>query len=262
MFSICRCEKSANMMNFKNKVVLVTGASSGIGAAVSVAFSAAGAKVVTVGRNETNLKAVAAKCKNPLVLIGDVRNDDDVKRIMDQTIKKFGQLDILINNAGLSAPGHLLETDEMMKAYDVVMDTNVRALVHMTSVAAPHLAKTKGNIINISSVSALMAPTFPGTINYYISKAAVTHFGSCAAAELAPHGIRVNTISPGPTQTEFLTNAKINADWELVKTKNALQRISDPSEIAELILFVASDKSKGITGSNFLSDNGLLIKRG
>ncbi|XP_034835617.1 meso-2,3-butanediol dehydrogenase-like [Maniola hyperantus] len=248
-------------MGFKNKVVIVTGASSGIGASVAIAFSAAGAKVVMVGRNETKLKKVAAQCNKPLVIIADVTKDDDVKRIMDETIKKFGQLDILINNAGLSRVGNIMEADNMMKSYDIIMNTNVRGLVHITSLAAPHLAKTKGNIVNISSVAALITPTFKGTTNYYISKAAVNHFGACAAAELAVDGIRVNTISPGPVRTDFITNAKLDADYEVIKTKNVLNRISEPEEIADLVLFVASDKAKGITGSNFLSDNGMLVKR-
>ncbi|CAH2267572.1 jg11861 [Pararge aegeria aegeria] len=248
-------------MDFNNKVVLVTGASSGIGASVAIAFSAAGAKVVMVGRNETKLKTVAAKCKDPLVVIADMTKDDDVKRIMDQTIKKFGQLDILINNAGLSSPGPLMESENTMRSYDLIFSTNVRGLVHMTSVAAPHLVKTKGNIVNISSVAAIITPNFKGTTNYYVSKAAVNHFGLCAAAELAPYGIRVNTISPGPVKTDFIANAKLDADYEFIKTKTALNRITEPEEIADLVLFVASDKAKGITGSNFLSDNGMLVKR-
>ncbi|XP_023936224.1 17-beta-hydroxysteroid dehydrogenase 14-like [Bicyclus anynana] len=248
-------------MEFNNKVVIVTGASSGIGASTAIAFSAAGAEVVMVGRNEAKLKSVAAKCKNPLVLIADMRKDDDVKRIMDETIKMFGRLDILVNNAGLSSTGHLMESDNMMKAYDITMNTNVRGLVHMTSVAAPHLAKTKGNIINISSVVALITPSVIGSINYFVSKAAVNHFTQCSAIELAPYGIRVNTVSPGPVRTDFITNAKLNADYEVIKTKSALNRISEPEEIADLILYIASDKAKGITGSNFLSDNGVMVKR-
>ncbi|XP_023936209.1 17-beta-hydroxysteroid dehydrogenase 14-like [Bicyclus anynana] len=248
-------------MAFNNKVVIVTGASSGIGASTAKAFSTAGAEVVMVGRNEAKLKSVAAKCKNPLVLIADIRKDDDVKRIMDQTIKTFGRLDILINNAGLVTIGDIMESDSMMKAYDLAMNTNLRGLVHMTSVAAPHLAKTKGNIVNISSVAGLITPAIRGTLNYYVSKAAVNHFTQCSAIDLAPHGIRVNTVSPGPVRTDFITNANIDADYEVIKTKNALTRVSEPEEIAELIMFVASDKGKGMTGSNILADNGALIKR-
>ncbi|XP_023936207.1 17-beta-hydroxysteroid dehydrogenase 14-like [Bicyclus anynana] len=250
-------------MDFTNKVVIVTGASSGIGASTAIAFSAAGAEVVMVGRNEAKLKSVSAKCKNPLVLNADIRKDDDVKRIMDETIKKFGRLDILINNAGLVYSGNIMESESMMKAYDIIMDTNLRGLVHMTSVAAPHLAKTKGNIINISSVGALITPSIaPGTINYYVSKAAVNHFTQCSAIELAPYGIRVNTVSPGPTRTDFVNNASnVNADYDAIKLKTALNRVSDPEEIAEMILFVASDKGKGMTGSNTVIDNGMLIKR-
>lgn len=131
-------------MGFKNKVVIVTGASSGIGAATAVAFSNHGAKVVMVGRNEVKLTKVASKCSHPLIILADVSKDEDVKRIISETIKNFGQIDVLVNNAGLSRNGGLLESKELMKAYDTIMNINVRSLVYLTSLAAPYLAKTKG----------------------------------------------------------------------------------------------------------------------
>ncbi|CAH2238377.1 jg18023 [Pararge aegeria aegeria] len=247
-------------MSFANKVVLVTGASSGIGAAVAIAFSAAGAKVAIVGRNESKLSAVAAKCTNPLVIRADITKDKDALAVIDKTIKKFGQLDILINNAGLTVAGSILQGD-MMKAYDNIMDINVRAVVQLTTLAAPHLLKTKGNIVNISSISGLLTPAYPAAINYNVSKAAVTHFSKCAAVEFAPHGVRVNTVSPGPVKTDFLENANSQNTWDDYKTMTCLNRVSEPDEISDLVLFLASDKAKGITGSNFVSDNGACIKR-
>ncbi|XP_023941427.1 3-oxoacyl-[acyl-carrier-protein] reductase FabG-like [Bicyclus anynana] len=247
-------------MGFKNKVVIVTGASSGIGAAIAIAFNNQGAKVVMVGRNEAKLNKVAAKCCKPLVLIADVAKDDDVKKIIEQTIKKFGQIDILVNNAGLARNAPILD-DKLMQAYDTIMNVNVRGLVHMTSRAAPHLAKTKGNIVNISSVVSYIPPPVPGMMSYCISKAAVSHFTRCAAAELAPQGIRVNTVSPGPVKTDFLDNAKLDFSWDAAADTTALKRVSEPEELAELVLFVASDKSVGVTGSDFLSDNGVLLHR-
>ncbi|XP_045771001.1 3-oxoacyl-[acyl-carrier-protein] reductase-like [Maniola jurtina] len=247
-------------MSFTNKVVIVTGASSGIGAAVAVAFSAAGAKVVIVGRNESKLASVAARCSNPLVIRGDITKDEDVRAVIDETVKKFEKLDILINNAGLSKIASILKGD-MMTAYDSIMDTNVRALVQLTTLAAPYLLKTKGNIVNISSIAAVLTPVYPGAINYCVSKAAVTHFGACAAVELAPHGVRVNTVSPGPVNTDFIENTKAPITLDDHKKYTCLKRVSEPEEIADLVLFLASDKAKGITGSNFVSDNGSIIKR-
>ncbi|CAH2240051.1 3-oxoacyl-[acyl-carrier-protein] reductase FabG-like [Pararge aegeria] len=248
-------------MSFKNKVVIVTGASSGIGAATAVEFSSQGAKVIMVGRNETKLTKVASKCSHPLVLLADMAKDEDVKRIVDQTIKKFGQIDIVVNNAGLSRNGGLLE-DNIMEAYDTIMNVNVRGLVYLTSLAAPYLAKTKGNVVNISSAAAFFTPPIAGAISYYISKAAVCHFGACAAAELAPYGIRVNTVSPGPVKTDLFENCNIDIKYKDFEKLVALGRVSEPKEIADVILFLASDKAKGITGSDFLADNGMVIKRG
>ncbi|XP_050353025.1 3-oxoacyl-[acyl-carrier-protein] reductase FabG-like [Nymphalis io] len=247
-------------MNFKDKVVIVTGASSGIGAAAAIAFSAAGALVVMVGRNSTKLNAVAAQCTNPLVILADVANDDDVKRIVDETIKKFGQLDVLVNNAGLSVLGSLLEGD-MMKSYDAVMSVNVRAIVYLTNLAAPHLVKTKGNVVNISSMAGYLSPVIPGSVNYGVSKAALNHFSICAATELGPHGVRVNGICPGPVRTDFLVNAKYPVTWDDYTKKVILGRVCEANEVADLIMYLASDKAKSITGSNYVIDSGIMVKR-
>ncbi|XP_047538079.1 3-oxoacyl-[acyl-carrier-protein] reductase FabG-like [Vanessa atalanta] len=248
-------------MGFKNKVVIVTGASSGIGAAAAIAFSAAAAHVVMVGRDNTKLKAVAAKCSKPHVIIADVSKDDDAKRIIDETIKKFGQLDVLVNNAGFSnVTGSLLEGD-MMKSYDSIMSVNVRAVVHLTNLAAPHLIKTKGNIVNISSVAAYLPPFSPTSINYAVSKAALNHFTVCAATELGPQGVRVNGICPGPVRTDFLVNAKYPNTWDDVAKITLLDRVSEANEIADLIMYLASDKAKSITGSNHVIDCGTMLKR-
>ncbi|XP_050347639.1 3-oxoacyl-[acyl-carrier-protein] reductase FabG-like [Nymphalis io] len=252
-------------MSFKNKVVIVTGASSGIGAAASKMFSKEGARVVMVSRNETKLAAVASQCTSPLVLRADISNDDDARRIIDQTIKKTGQIDVLVNNAGMTmANGGILATD-MMKAYDIIMNTNLRAVVHLCNLAAPHLVKTKGNIVNISSIAGTIPPIGPGLTNYYVSKSALNHFTVCAAAELGPHGVRVNAISPGPVRTNFMNNVNdsfgTSGSWDDFLPKTILNRVSEPEEIADMILYLASDKAKSVTGSNYVNDNGFLLKR-
>ncbi|XP_047538181.1 3-oxoacyl-[acyl-carrier-protein] reductase FabG-like [Vanessa atalanta] len=247
-------------MMFKDKVVIVTGASSGIGAAAAIAFSAAGAQVVMVGRDNTKLTAVAAKCTKPLVILADVAKDDDAKRIVDETIKNFGKLDVLVNNAGMSVLASLLEGG-MMQSYDTIMSVNVRAVVYLTTLAAPHLIKTKGNVVNISSVAGYVTPVTPGSINYGVSKAALNHFSICAAAELGPHGVRVNGICPGPVRTDFLTNAKYPSSWDDYTTKLILGRVCEANEVADLIMYLASDKAKSITGSNYVIDGGIMVKR-
>ncbi|CAH2094183.1 unnamed protein product [Euphydryas editha] len=247
-------------MNFTDKVVIITGASSGIGAESAIAFSRAGAHVVVVGRNESKLKEVATKCTNPLVIRADVSIDDDAKRIVDETLKTFGQLDVLVNNAGLSnTMGTILQGD-IMKSFDSIMSVNLRAVVHLTKLAAPHLIKSKGNIINISSVAGFLTPFSPQAISYCVSKSAVNHFTVCAAVELGAHGVRVNGICPGPVRTDFLANAKYQTTWDAYKKHNILGRVSETDEVADLIIYLASDKAKGITGSNYVIDNGTMIK--
>ncbi|XP_050353020.1 17-beta-hydroxysteroid dehydrogenase 14-like [Nymphalis io] len=248
-------------MSFKDKVVIVTGASSGIGAAAAVAFSAAGARVVMVGRDNTRLNAVAAKCTNPLVIIADVSKDNDVKRIVYETIKKFGQIDVLVNNAGFTNQAGSLLQGDMMKSYDPIMSVNIRAAVYLTNLAAPHLVKTKGNVVNISSIAGNMPSMSPLAISYCVSKAALNHFTICAATELGPHGVRVNGICPGPVRTDFLANAKFPTTWDNMSKMTLLDRVSEANEVADLIMYLASDKAKSITGSNHVLDCGTMLKR-
>ncbi|OWR41546.1 3-dehydroecdysone 3alpha-reductase [Danaus plexippus plexippus] len=248
-------------MSFKDKVVIVTGASSGIGAAVAVGFSSEGARVVMVGRNENKLASVAARCNEPLVVKADVGNDEDAKRIIDRTIDHFGQIDVLVNNAGIGAWGNLV-SGKLVESYDTVMRVNLRAVVNLTSLATPHLIKTKGNVINISSIVGLLPSSVKSGLSMYaVSKAAINHFGACAAAELAEYGVRVNTVSPGPVVTDILETSKSPITWDDFKKMTALDRVSQPEEIADLVMFLASDKAKAITGSNHVSDNGLFVKR-
>ncbi|XP_061712760.1 3-oxoacyl-[acyl-carrier-protein] reductase FabG-like [Cydia pomonella] len=252
-------------MSFTDKVAIVTGASSGIGAATAVALAKDGAKVVLVARNEAKLSQVAQKCKQLdakyLIIKADVSRDEEVKTIVDKTIDHFGQLDVLVNNAGFGKNASILD-EKIMECFDLVMNTNLRAIVLLTHLAAPHLVKTKGNIINISSVVSLRIPSEGGYLSYAVSKAGLDHFTRCVALDLSPHGVRVNCINPGPVKTDIVANAGItNSDivWEHWKAKTLLKRIGEPEEIADLVLFLASNKARSITGSTFVSDNGVLL---
>ncbi|CAH2092351.1 unnamed protein product [Euphydryas editha] len=247
-------------MSFKNKVVIITGASSGIGAAAAKMFSDEGARVVMVGRNETKLSAVAKRCSSPLVIRADVANDDDARRIINETIKKFGQIDVLVNNAGTTMKNDGLLGSDLMQTYDAIMNINLRAVVHLTSLAAPHLIKTKGNIVNVSSIGGVLPPG-PGATNYNISKAALNHFTVCAAVELGGYGIRVNALSPGPVKTDFFDNVNEGYNVETFRPFTMLKRVSEPEEMADVILYLASDRARGVTGSNYVNDNGMIIKR-
>ncbi|KOB64404.1 Short-chain dehydrogenase, partial [Operophtera brumata] len=227
-------------MSFANKVVIVTGGSSGIGAATALHFAKEGAQVAIVGRNETRLKSVAAQIseigKKPLIIKADVSKDDEVKTIVWTTVTKFGKLDVLVNNAGLIKSSAVGDAN-FMEIYDEVVNTNLRSIFILTNLASPHLIKTKGNIVNISSVagsSTLKSFAPSGYAAYCVSKAAVNHFSRVSAMELAPKGVRVNAVSPGPVETSIFESAGIDAKWEEIKELAALKLVTQSDEIADL----------------------------
>ncbi|KAL0871099.1 hypothetical protein ABMA27_004903 [Loxostege sticticalis] len=252
-------------MSFKNKVVLVTGASSGIGAAIALKFAEEGANVAIVGRNEDKLKNVAeniAKVGNkPLVIVADMTKDNDVQRIVNDTLQQFGKIDVLVNNAGVVK--YIDITDEnAMKEYDSVITTNLRSVVYLTHLTSKYIIETRGNIINISSVAG--QSVWKNAFAYCTSKAGLDHFSRAIALDLAPKGVRVNTISPGPVKSDIIENMGLKGEaatalLDGVIQKTALKRISDSVEIAQLTLFLASDRAVGITGSTYVTDNGFML---
>ncbi|XP_061711659.1 3-oxoacyl-[acyl-carrier-protein] reductase FabG-like [Cydia pomonella] len=243
-------------MSFTGKVAIVTGAASGIGAATVKALAREGAKVVLVDKNEENLKDVAKECNQygntPLMIRADITNDENVKMMVKETIDNFNQLDILINNAGIGTISTIFD-ENYMENFDRVMKTNLRSLVFLTHLAAPYLIKTKGNIVNTSSVCSLKSLKGKNLLAYSVSKAGVDHFTRSVALDLAPHGVRVNAVNPGPTKTNIIE------DRETWKSCTAFKRLSEPEEVADLILFLASDKARSITGSTYVCDNGALL---
>lgn len=257
-----RVEDKKYNMSFDNKVVIVTGGSAGIGAAISELFAKEGAYVVIVGRNVAKLDDVAKKCsqfgKKPLTIKADIAKDEEAKQIIEKTVEKFGKIDVLINNAGILGKGQKVLDKNLVAVYDEVMNTNLRPVFLLTNLAAPFLAKTKGNIVNISSIAGTRGGA--GYATYSTSKAALTQFGTVAALELAAVGVRVNSVSPGPTETEIFGDRE-DINVEILKKKTVQNRVSQPQEIADVVAFIASDKAKSITGSNYVVDCGCLINR-
>ncbi|KAM3961175.1 LOW QUALITY PROTEIN: meso-2,3-butanediol dehydrogenase [Aphomia sociella] len=252
-------------MEFAEKVVLITGASSGIGASTAIHLSNQSAKLVLVSRKENNLKRISLYCEKaknikPLVIGADVTEEADAKRIINETIEHFGKLDVLINNAGIIDMGGIKTN---MESYDRVMSTNIRAVFQLTMLAVPHLVQSKGCIINTSC----LASTKPSTTSlaYNISKAALDHFTKCVALELAPDGVRVNSVNPGFVKTNLLKDIGLSEDQLELFVKNVvgnmpLKKPVEGNEVAALIAFLATDKANSITGCNYVIDGGSSLR--
>lgn len=249
-------------MGFKDKVVIITGASSGIGADVSVHFSKLGAKVAITGRNEQNLKETAGKCENDfLLIVADLNVEFDRVKIIDQTLTKFGRIDVLVNNAGLGDKGGILTTP--LEQFDLIMNTNVRSVFHLTQLAVPHLIKTQGNIVNVSSVAGPRAN--PIRLSYSLSKAAIDQFTKCIALELAPKNVRVNAINPAVIVTNFHKRLGMDDETyekfkENAKEMHPLLRVGTVEDTSNAIAFLANnDLASFITGTCLLVDGGKAV---
>lgn len=243
------------------RVALVTGATSGIGRATAVLFAEAGARVALVGRDATALAEVAAEIRagegEALIMRADVTAEEDARRAVAGTVEHCGALDLLVNAAGILSNGTVETTT--LAAWDEMLNVNLRAVFHLMQLAAPHLAKRKGNVVNVSSVTGLRA--FPGVLAYCVSKAGVDQLTRCAALELAPKGIRVNAVNPGVVRTEIhrrggMKEEDYAAFLERSKQTHPLGRVGSPWEVAELILFLASDRASWITGVTYSIDGG------
>ncbi|KAG5324738.1 DCXR reductase, partial [Acromyrmex heyeri] len=246
-------------MSFAGKVVLITGASSGIGAETAIQLAQLGASLSITGRNKHNLEKVAEQCgqSKPFIVTGDLANKNDVKNIIDSTIKRYGKLDVLINNAGTWEAGGIESTS--LEKFDNIMNVNVRSVFQLTALAVTHLIKTKGNIVNVSSLAGLRSGV--GFLAYYMSKAALDQFTRCVALELASQQVRVNAVNPGLIKTDIFRNSGMNQEqlknfFEQFKNIHALGRNGDTLEVAKAIIFLASDDASFMTGVTLPVDGG------
>ena len=243
--------------NFGGKSVLVTGATSGIGQAIARAFTDSQANVAAVGRNRVALDDLYGANGSVLRITADVTDSTEMARALDEVINSFGRLDVLVNAAGHISSGTIEDTSST--AWDAMMNVNLRAPFQLMQLCAPHLIHTKGNVVNISSVTGLRS--FPGVLAYCVSKAGLDQLTRCAALELAAKGVRVNAVNPGVVVTEIHKRGGMNDEayakfLEHSRTTHPLGRVGAPSEIADLVLFLASEKASWITGATYSIDGG------
>lgn len=218
-----------------------------------------------VGRNAERLNKVAAQIKKsgkstPLEIVADVTKD--AERIVEETIAHFGKLDVLVNNAGIGGSDCLMEIK--ISEFDSIFDTNLRSTIILTQKCVPYLKKTKGNIVNVSSILGQMI--VKSTLSYSISKSALNQFTKCTALELAEYGVRVNAINPAAIRTPIfetvgiITSQQTEEFFESLKTQYPLGRVGEVSDTSNAIAFLANNKiSSFITGILMPIDAGVSI---
>jgi len=256
-----------NNTEFQNKVALVTGGAMGIGKAVAKLLAARGSKVLIVDRavQEGSLaveeiKQLGGKAE---FFKADVSNINNCSDAVKKAIELFGKLDIVSDNAGIQRYGTVESTPE--NEWDEVMNINLKSVFYICKFAIPQLKKTKGSIVNMTSVQAFA--TQRGVAAYTTSKHALIGLTKSMAIDFAHDGIRVNCVAPGTVETPMLKYAAaLDPDPESVyencKNMHPIGRIAQPEEIAEVVAFLASDRASFVTGSCYLVDGGLLLPIG
>ena len=247
--------------DFKGKVVLVTGATSGIGRASALRFAEAGASISAIGRREDALAQVIKEVERlggkALALRADLAVEADAEGIVSQTVEHFGTIDVLVKAAGHISSGSIEDTS--LETWDAMLNINLRSVFLLMQKVLPAIIQRRGNIVNVSSVMGLRA--FPGVIAYCVSKAGLDQLTRCAALELAAKGVRVNAVNPGVVVTEIHKRGGMSEDQyaaflERSKQTHPLGRVGEAREIAELIFFLASDRASWITGATYSIDGG------
>lgn len=249
------------MDRFTDKVVIVTGAGSGIGAATAQRFAAEGAHVVLAGRTRSKLEAAAKDIPADRVMLqeADVSSKDSVDHLVAAAVERFGRLDVLVNNAGIAPMGPFMETtvDDWRSA----MAIDVDGVFYGCRAAVPHLLATKGSIINVSSVSGIGGDWNMSAYN--AAKGAVTNLTRSLALELGGQGVRVNAVNPSLTFTELTSDLEKN-DALMAKFAERIPmgRGARPEEVAAVIAFLASEDASFVNGVNLPVDGGLNASNG
>mgnify|MGYP001245872890 FL=1 len=247
-------------MRLEGKVAIITGGTGGIGKCVARKFLEEGAKVVLVDLVEESLekaKEELASLGEVLTVRADVTKEEDVKRYVQTTVDKFGKIDIFFNNAGIEGKVAPI-TEQKVEDFDQVMAVNVRGVfLGMKHVLPAMKEQGYGSIINTSSVAGLHGS--PGVSPYIASKHAVVGLTKAAAVEFAEYNIRINSIHPSPVNTRMMRSLEkgLKTDQETLSQSIPLGRYGEPADIANLVLFLASDESEYITGAQYRIDGGM-----
>ena len=247
-------------MSLVDKVALVTGGSRGIGFSTAKIFSENGAQVVITSKDSSRLEESVSKLSNTIGIAADIRDETDVKNVIEKTIEKFGKLDILVNNAGIFPKIKQLHEIEESE-WQEVLDVNLTGQFRFTKAAIPHLKKTSGSIINVSSDAGLKAYQGFNADAYSAAKAALINLTKCWALEYSKDKIRVNCICPGVVDTDMTKPfLKTDKDREFMDSEHPIGRIGQPEEVAKAILYFASDDASWVTGAVLAVDGGESIK--
>ncbi len=246
-------------MKFKNEIVVVTGATRGIGKAIALAFAKEEAEVILIGRNQDALKDLSDEIKNAGLSCDyfacDVANSQNVQETVNKILDKYKSVDILVNNAGITRDNLLLRMSE--SDWDDVLNTNLKGVFNFTKAVSRAMLKAKkGKIISIASIIGITGNA--GQANYAASKAGLIGFTKSVARELASRGITANAIAPGYIETEMTGQLKDELKAEILKNI-PLGRLGTVEDVANISLFLASKEADYITGQTIVVDGGMAI---
>lgn len=249
----------------KKKTVIVTGGSTGIGKATAIAFSKKGYNIVISGRNESTGKQAAQEISSNgtecVFIKTDVRKEEDVMRLIDETVKTFGQLDVIVNNAGIAGTQSGFLADQTSENLRELLDTNVMGLFFGMKYGIKAMLKTGGgSVVNLASIAG--ANGIPYASQYCASKHAVVGLTKAGAVEYATQGIRINAIAPGAVKTEILRDAIDSGSYseESIAALHPMNRMGKVEDIANGIVYLASEESLFMTGNILFVDGGYHAK--